>query len=200
MDDCFVVSKFSSKGCVILKSIVWKIAWNESCQKVSWIFKLFRVLVVDSALLFFSSFANNACWTDFLYCYNGLVKEEKKINDTYTLSLTLNSRQDILDKIYINYLRGKTKTKEKSWYSRRNLSPFPSPVKKVIRGKLCNLSKSQCWNKQHSKEYLKIPTNYLVIKDVYIIKKWFFTKFHVNNTKKCIYKRQIIIVSMSKLM
>ena len=132
LDDCVVVSKFSSKGCVILKSIVWKIAWNESCQKVSWIFKLFRVLVVDSALLFFSSFANNACWTDFLYCYNGLVKEEKKINDTYTLSLTLNSRQDILDKIYINYLRGKTKTKEKLGILAVIYPLFLLPLKKLL--------------------------------------------------------------------
>ena len=54
---------------------------------------------------------------------------KKSKNDTDTLSLTLNSTQDILDKIYINYLRGKTKTKEKSWYSRRNLSPFSFPDK-----------------------------------------------------------------------
>ena len=48
---------------------------------------------------------------------------------TQTVSLTLNSTQDMFDKIYINYLRGKTKTKEKSWYSRRNLSPFSHPDK-----------------------------------------------------------------------
>ena len=51
---------------------------------------------------------------------------------THTLSLTLNSTQDILDKIYINYLRGKTKTKENLGILAVIYPLFLLPLKKLL--------------------------------------------------------------------